>query len=55
MPASISPNLPPDLPAGDTQPEGDPTHHPLDEDDEDHADMDRFMPGEASVIRKEKE
>ena len=55
MPAPTHRTPPADLPAGDTQPEGDPTHRPLDEDEEDLADMDKFMPGEESIIRKESE
>lgn len=54
MPVPTKPALPVELPRGDTQPEGDPLHHPEAEDDEDDADMDRFMPGEESVIRKER-
>lgn len=43
----IAPKHPPapDEPRGDTQPEADPTHTPLDEDTEDDADLDRFLPG----------
>jgi len=33
----------PELPPGDTQPPADPEHRPMDEDDEDHADMDKFL------------
>lgn len=46
MPDTVPPRpLLPDAPRGDTQPEADPTHTPMDEDLEDDADLDKFMPG----------
>lgn len=43
----------PELPPGDTQPPADPKHRPMDEDDEDLADMDKFLDRRATRLNDE--